>query len=296
MATSARTTPTALPPTAATRPRFGEARRFLRHRGAVIGFVVLLFMVLVALFAGQIATADPGALAPQNRLQPPSAAHLFGTDNFGRDLFSRVVFGAQISLIVGATVSVITFLTGTLVGLLAGYYRRLDGPLMRVMDSMMAFPGIVLAIAIMAAMGPSMLNVIITLSIVYTPRVARLVRSVVLTIREMQYVEAARCIGTANERILLRHILPNCLSPLIVQSTFVFAEAVLGEAGLSFLGVGVPPYIPTWGNILGESRTYLREAPWTMLFPGIALSLTVMALNLLGDGVRDLIDPRLRRL
>ena len=272
------------------------ARMMRRHKGIPVGGLVLLAVVIVALAAPLVTGIDPLALNPRGRLSPPSGQHLFGTDNFGRDVYSRTVWGARLSLEIGFLVSALTVLSGTTVGLLAGYFRGLDTPIMRLMDSMMAFPGIVLAIGLMAALGPSKYNVVTALTVVYTPRMARVVRSVVLTIREMQFVEAAQAQGTSNPRILLRHILPNCLSPLIVQGTFIFAEAVLGEASLSFLGAGTPPYIPSWGNMLGEARAYLRDAPWTMLFPGLSLTLTVLALNLLGDGIRDVLDPRFRKV
>lgn len=268
----------------------------VRHKGMPVGGLVLFAVVIIALAAPLLSGIDPTALNPRGRLAPPSGQHLFGTDNFGRDVFSRTVWGARLSLEIGFLVAALTALLGTLVGLMAGFFRRCDTPIMRLMDSMMAFPGIVLAIGLMAALGPSIYNVVTALTVVYTPRLARVVRSIVLSIREMQFVEAARAQGTSNARILLRHILPNCLSPLIVQGTFIFAEAVLGEASLSFLGAGTPPYIPSWGNMLGEARAYLRDAPWTMLFPGLALTLTVLALNLLGDGIRDVLDPRLRKV
>jgi peptide/nickel transport system permease protein len=277
--------------------------RFLRHRSAVVGAVILILVVLVALLAPVLMNHDPTLATPQARFArplteaapPAEGVYIFGTDNLGRDVYSRVVKGSQVSLLVGLGVSLATVICGAFIGLLAGYFKRLDNPLMRVMDSMMAFPGVILALAIMSVRGPSVGNVILALSIVYTPRFARVVRSVVLTIRELQYVEAAHALGISNGRIMLRHILPNCLSPMIVQATFVFAEAVLGEAGLSFLGVGTPPEIPSWGQMLGDARNFLAQAPWTMIAPGAALMVTVLGLNLLGDGIRDLLDPRLRR-
>ncbi|MGE3270518.1 MAG: ABC transporter permease [Chloroflexota bacterium] len=279
--------------------------RFLRHRSAVLGAGILTAVVLIALLVqvGLLTNHDPTLAVPQSRFAAPMSAaappatgtYILGTDNLGRDVYSRVVKGSQVSLIVGLGVSLATVLAGTCIGLLAGYFKRLDSPLMRLMDSMMAFPGVILALAIMSVRGPSVENVILSLSIVYTPRFARVVRSVVLTIRELQYIEAAHALGIGNVRIMLRHILPNCVSPMIVQATFVFAEAVLGEAGLSFLGVGTPPDIPSWGQMLGDARNFLAQAPWTMIAPGAALMVTVFGLNTLGDGIRDLLDPRLRR-
>jgi peptide/nickel transport system permease protein len=273
-----------------------RSHQFFRHRSAVVGAVIVLLVLVVALGANLLATHDPLFLDPVARLQAPGPEHVLGTDNFGRDTYSRVVFGSRVSLAVGIGVSLGTVLFGTLIGLVTGYFRRVDAVLMRVMDGLMAFPGVILAVGIMAAVGPSMWNVIFALTVVDTPRLARVVRSVVLTVRELQYVEAALAIGVGTPRILGRHILPNCLAVLIVQGTFIFAQAVLGEAGLSFLGVGTPPYIPSWGNMLGEARAYLATAPWTMLAPGAALMLAVLGLNLVGDGIRDLLDPRLRRL
>jgi peptide/nickel transport system permease protein len=259
-----------------------------------VGALLLLLILLMAIAAPVLTPFDPQVVAPEQRLAPPSGAHLAGTDNFGRDLFSRTVYGARVSLLVGGLVAIVATLIGTILGLIAGYYPRIDRLLMRLMDSLMAFPAVVLAVAIMAAVGPQVSNVVIALSVVYMPRIARLVRSVVLVVREMQYIEAARSVGLQDGRILLRHILPNCLSVLSVQSTFIFAEAVLAEAALSFLGVGTPPSIPSWGIILGEARTYIRDAPWMMLLPGICLSITVLGLNVMGDGLRDLLDPRQR--
>ena len=279
-----------------SRPRATRWPAFFRHRSAVVGGAVLFAVVLVALLAPVLATQSPTLLAGEIRLQAPSPAHLFGTDNQGRDAYSRTVFGAQVSLQVAFGVALITVLFGVTIGLVAGYFRRADPPLMRIMDGLMAFPGVILAVAIMAAIGPRKENVIVALAVVYVPRLARVVRSVVLGVRELQYIEAARTVRAGTPRILLRHILPNCLAAVIVQSTFIFCDAVLGEAGLSFLGVGTPPEIPSWGNMLGEARAYLPTAPWTMLAPGAALMIAVLGLNLLGDGMRDLLDPRLRRL
>ena len=270
--------------------------RLFRHRGAVLGVVIVAAILLVAVAAPILARHDPLFLDANIRLQAPNAAYPFGTDNQGRDTYSRVVFGARLSLLVGVGVALLTLLIGTTVGLLAGFYRRFDSVIMRVMDGLMAFPGVILAIAIMAAIGPRVENVIVALTVVYTPRLARVMRSAVLQLRELQYVEAAQAIGVGPPRLLVRHILPNCMAILIVQSTFIFADAVLGEASLSFLGAGTPPEIPSWGNMLGDARQYLARAPWTMLAPGAALMLAVLGLNLLGDGVRDLLDPRLRRL
>lgn len=266
-----------------------------RNKRMVIGGVLLLFVLLAGILAPWLAAQDPNTVRPEIRLAVPSGSHYFGTDNMGRDLYSRTVHGARTSLEVGGFVALLAALAGTLCGLLSGYYRRVDLLLMRIMDGMMAFPGIVLAVGIMAALGPHVANVIVALSVVQTPRVVRVVRSVAMSIRHMQYVEAAQSVGGSDTRILLRHILPNCISPLIVQATFIFGEAVLGEASLSFLGVGAPPEVASWGTILGEARVYIRNAPWMMFLPGSALTLTVLALNLVGDGIRDWLDPRLRR-
>ena len=263
----------------------------LQRWSIMIGGALLLVVLAVTALAPIITPFDPNLVRPEIQFIRPNSVHLFGTDNFGRDLFSRTVYGARNSLLIGSSVVLMSCLLGTIGGLLAGFYRRLDTVLMGAMDSLMAFPGIVLAVAIMAAIGPRLQNVIIALGIVQIPRVTRLVRSVVFTIVHTQYIEAGRAIGMSDIRILLRHILPNCVSPLIVQATFIFGLAVLGEASLSFLGVGAPPYIPSWGNILGEARVYVRDAPYMMLFPGLALSITILGLNLIGDGIRDWLDP-----
>ncbi|MGI6035404.1 MAG: ABC transporter permease [Limnochordia bacterium] len=275
-------------------PRRDFFRRLLDSRLAVLGLALTGLMVMIAILAPVLALYDPLAINVTHRLQGPSWEHPFGTDNFGRDLFSRVLLGARLSLKVGVYVVVFTSLFGTLIGLIAGYYPRLDNVVMRVMDSLMAFPAILLAIAIMAALGPSEFNVVIALGIVYTPRTSRVVRGSVLALKERDFIEAARGAGARDGRILFLHILPNCLSPLIVQATFIFAYAILAEAGLSFVGAGPPPPTPSWGNILSEGRSYMRVAPWITLFPGLAIAITVLGLNLAGDGLRDVLDPRLR--
>jgi len=262
-----------------------------QHESLIIGGMLLGVVLAVAILAPVIAPYDPNLIRPEIRLMRPNAGHLFGTDNFGRDLFSRTVYGARNSLLVGVSVLLVSCLLGAAVGLLAGYYPRSDASLMGIMDSLMAFPGIVLAVAIMAAIGPRLENVVVALGVVQIPRVTRVVRSVVLTIVHTQYIEAGRAIGLSDRRLLLRHILPNCIAPLIVQGSFIFGFAVLGEASLSFLGVGAPPYIPSWGNILGEARVFVRDAPYMMLLPGLALSLAILGLNLIGDGLRDWLDP-----
>jgi peptide/nickel transport system permease protein len=266
----------------------------LRRREAVAGGVIMLLMLAVALAAPWLATHDPTRLNPIERLRAPSEAYRFGTDDFGRDVYSQVIYGARTSLLVGGMVMAGSSLLGVILGLAAGYYRTLDSLLMRITDGLMAFPGIVLAIALMASLGPQVANVVIALTVVYMPRMARLIRSAVLVARELLYVEAARASGAPDRRIALMHILPNCIPPLIVQGTFIFAYAVLAEATLSFLGVGAPPYIPSWGNVISGGRLFIREAPWVTLFPGIAIVITCLGLNLFGDGLRDALDPRLR--
>jgi peptide/nickel transport system permease protein len=266
-----------------------------RRKITLVGVAIMTIVVIVGLAAPFIA-GNPTHMDVAARLARPSPTHWFGTDDVGRDVWSRVVYGARLSLLVGGAVVVFSFVVGVTCGLLAGYYRTLDNPVMRVMDGLMAFPAIILAIALMASLGPSVINVIIAIGVVYSPRVARVVRGSVLVIRETSYVEAARALGVADAGLLVRHVLPNCLSPVIVQASFVFAAAVLTEAALSFLGVGVPPYIPSWGNILSEGRLYMQQAPWLVLYPGTAIMLTIFGLNLFGDGLRDLLDPKIRGL
>jgi peptide/nickel transport system permease protein len=238
-----------------------------------------------------IAPVDPNKLAMRYRFLPPSWDHLFGTDNFGRSLWSRVVWGAQLSMIIGASVVVINAVFGTLIGAVAGYFRPLDNVLMRLNDALMAFPAVLLAIGVTSVLGPSVNDVIIALGIVYTPRTARIVRSSVIVLREMEYVQAAVAAGAGHWRILRQHILPNAMAPLIVQLSFLFAYAVLTEATLSFLGVGAVPPTPTWGNIMAEGRLQFNEYPHSVLFPGVLLAFAVLSVNMLGDGLRDTLDP-----
>jgi len=274
--------------------RLAWIRRLGRNRNITVGAAMLAVIVLAALLAGAMSTHDPRRLNPAERLKAPSARNLLGTDEFGRDVYSLVLHGAQISLLVGASTMLLTSLGGIAIGLVAGYYRRVDPVLMRVMDGLMAFPAILLAIALMAARGPGVGNVIFALSVVYTPRTAMLIRSTVLSLRELDYVQAARALGRRDLIIAFRHILPNCVGPLLVQASFIFAYAILAEAILGFLGVGVPPYVPSWGNVIASGKNVIREAFWVSLFPGLALTLSGLALNLLGDGLRDVLDPRLR--
>jgi peptide/nickel transport system permease protein len=284
----------ALPHAVTTRRAAPSWLRLLaRRRSTLIGLGLVGVALVVGLLAPLLA-GDPLRIDVARRLTAPGQAHWFGTDDVGRDVWSRVVYGARLSLLVGVAVVLFSFSVGMTAGLSAGYFRRLDNPVMRVMDGLMAFPAIILAIALMASLGPSVLNVVVAIGIVYAPRVARIVRGSVLVIRETAYVEAARALGASDVVVVARHVLPNCLSPVIVQASFVFAAAVLTEAALSFLGVGVPPYVPSWGNILAEGRLYLQQAPWLVLYPGGAIMLTIFGLNLLGDGLRDLLDPRLR--
>ena len=271
------------------------AAEFLRrHPTIVVGAILLLLVILAAIMAPYV-TRDPILLEPINRLKPPSAEFWMGTDSLGRDIFARTVHGARISLLVGLTVAIISVFSGLVIGLLAGYFNRVDAVVMRVMDGVMAIPAILLAIALVALLGASVKVVIIAIAIPEIPRVTRLVRSVVLSVRDLPYVEAARSNGTRVAKLLRRHILPSTAAPLIVQGTFICASAILTEAGLSFLGAGTPPEIPTWGNMIASSRLYLQIAPWTIFAPGICLALVVLAVNLLGDGLRDRLDPRISR-
>ena len=265
-----------------------------RNPTIVIGATLLLFMVFLAVFAPWL-VGDPLAMAPANRLRPPSAQHFFGTDHLGRDMLSRTVYGARVSMVVGVSVAFLSICIGLGIGLAAGYFRRVDAIVMRFMDGLMAIPGILLAIALVALTKASVWVVIVAITIPEIPRVVRLVRSVVLSVREQPDVDAAIAGGSRSAKIILRHILPATLNPLIVQATYISASAILVEAGLSFLGAGVPPEIPTWGNMIAAARGRLGVAPWTIFFPGLCLALVVLAVNLLGDGLRDRLDPRIAR-
>lgn len=266
-----------------------------RHPTAVVGGAVLLAMILIAVFAPYLLTKDPTAVAPLLRAREPSAQAWFGTDTLGRDLYSRVVFGARVSLIVGGTVAFLACAIGLVIGLVSGYVRWIDTVLMRIMDGMMCIPSILLAIALMALTRASIGNVIVAITITEIPRVARFVRSVVLPLREQTFVEAAVVCGTTTRMIMLRHILPNVLGPLVVQATFICSSAILFEAALSFLGVGTPSYIPSWGNIIADGRAVWQLKPYIVLFPSIFLCVSVLAMNLLGDGIQDLLDPHKQR-
>jgi len=270
-------------------------RRLLKRKTVAAGLIVLLIFVLLAVFAPMIAPYSPSKLSIVNRLKPPSELYWFGTDEFGRDVFSRTIYAGRLSLLVGAAVVALSALIGITLGLLAGFFQKLDTPIARLIDAMMAFPDILLAIALVAALGPSLTTVIIALAVVYSPRLARIVRASTLVIRELPYVEAAKALGIPTFHIMTRHVLRNLVSPILVQCTFLFASAMLAEAGLSFLGLGVSPEIPTWGTMISAGRQYIGQADWMTYFPGFAIILSVLSLQMVGDGLRDMLDPRLRR-
>jgi peptide/nickel transport system permease protein len=280
--------------TLAPRRRFVLLNRLARHRSFQIGLTLVMILALAAIFAPLLTSVDPSSMKVRFRFKPPSSAFPFGTDNFGRDIFTRVLYGARVSLWIGFVVALISGLFGAAFGILAAQYRRLDPFVMRVMDALMSFPAILLALGVTAALGPRMESVMVALTVAYLPAGVRLVRASALVVRELDYVEAARIAGASDGRIMLRHILPNSVSPLLVHVTFVFAYAILAEAALSFLGVGVPPPTASWGNIIAEGRDYATEAWWVMLFPGLGITLAALGLNLLGDGLRDVLDPRLK--
>ncbi|WP_426425036.1 ABC transporter permease [Bradyrhizobium genosp. A] len=269
---------------------------FLRgHPTVAIGGALLLMLVLIAVFAPYLWTVDPTALAPAKRTRAPSAAYWFGTDVLGRDIYSRVLFGARVSLTVGLSVAIFASVAGLAIGMVSGFVRWADGILMRFMDGLMSIPPILLAIALMALTRGSVGNVILAITIAEIPRVSRLVRSVVLSLREQPYVDAAVACGTRTPMIILRHILPNTLAPMLVQATYICASAMITEAILSFIGAGTPPTIPSWGNIMAEGRALWQVKPYIVFFPAAFLSVTVLAVNLLGDGLRDALDPRMAK-
>jgi peptide/nickel transport system permease protein len=266
-----------------------------RHPTIFVGGLLILVMIFIAIFAPWLGTKDPTALAPARRTREPSALYWFGTDMLGRDVYSRVMYGSRVSLLVGFSVAVCASVLGTFIGLVSGFVRALDAVIMRIMDGLMSIPPILLAIALMALTRASVQNVIIAISIAEFPRVSRLVRGVVLSLREQPYVEAAVASGTRVPVIIWKHILPNTLAPLMVQATFVCAAAMITEATLSFIGAGTPPIIPSWGNIMAEGRALWQVKPYIVFFPALFLSVTVLAVNLLGDGLRDALDPRLAK-
>ena len=270
-------------------------RRLFRRRLVLFAALLLLAIVLLAVFAPLVSPYSPTGMRVAQRLRPPSAVNWFGTDEFGRDVLTRIIHGGRASLGIGLAVVVLSIAAGATLGLISGYFKALDGFIMRIVDAMMSLPDILLAIFLVAVLGASAGNVILALAIVYTPRVVRVVRASTLVVREMPFVEAARVLGVSTWRILTRHILLNVASPILVQATFIFAYAVLAEAGLSFLGVGVPPETPTWGTMIAAGQQYADRAMWVVLFPGLAIVLSALSLQLLGDGLRDMLDPKLRK-
>lgn len=266
-----------------------------QHPSLAVGAIILAVLALSAIAAPLLTGFDPIALNPVDRLKPPGAAHLFGTDMLGRDVYARTLYGGRTSLIVGCTAAVLTGIIGLAIGLIAGFNRFVDSILMRVMDGLMAIPGILLAIALATILGGGIGTIVVATTVPEVPVMARLVRSLVLSIREQLFIEAARAVGTRPTIIVIRHVLPNTLAPLLVQGTYVCGIAILVEAYLSFLGAGIPPELPSWGNVMAEGRTFILIAPWVTLIPGIFVAATVLALNLLGDTLRDLLDPRMSR-
>lgn len=275
---------------------YGAWRALKKNKLAVIGACIILVFILCALLAPLLKPEGFDAENLSARLKPPSGAHWFGTDDFGRDIFTRILYGARISLWVGFSSVTGAIIVGTVLGILAGFYGRwIDMIISRLFDIMLAFPSILLAIAIVAVLGPSLQNALIAIATVNIPNFGRLVRSKVLSIKEEEYILAARAIGMKDSRILLRHILPNSLAPIIVQGTLSIATAILDAAALGFLGLGAQPPHPEWGRMLSDSRQYITDAPWTVIFPGLAIALTVLGFNLLGDGVRDALDPKMKK-
>ncbi len=289
---SAPALPEVLPP----RKKRGRAATFIyRNPTVFVGGLLLFIIFFIAIFAPYLGTVDPTALAPAKRTRPPSSIYWFGTDMLGRDVYSRVLFGTRISLAVGFSVAILSSVIGLFIGLVSGFIRAIDAVVMRIMDGLMSIPSILLAIALMSLYRGSWENVVIAITVAEVPRVSRLVRGVVLSLREQPYVEAAVASGTRVPKIMWKHILPNTLAPIIVQATFICASAMITEAILSFIGAGTPPIIPSWGNIMAEGRALWQVKPYIVFFPAAFLSVTVFAVNLLGDGLRDALDPRLAK-
>jgi len=278
-----------------TGPWLDAWRNFRKSKIAVVGMAIVLFFILVAFLAPWLAPEGINDQSPADRLQPPSSAHWLGTDDFGRDILSRIIYGARISLSVGFLSVVLSVVVGSMLGIVAGYYGRwVDMIISRVFDIMLAFPSILLAIAIVAVLGPSLQNALIAIAIINVPNFGRLIRSKVLSIKEEEYISAAKAIGMKDARILFSHILPNSMAPVIVQGTLAVATAILEAAALGFLGLGAEPPMPEWGKMLADSKDYLQSAPWTMIFPGLSIMLTVLGFNLMGDGLRDALDPKMK--
>lgn len=273
----------------------GFLRLLLARRSVLIALIVFLIIVALCLFAQWVAPANPAKMSVRARLSPPFGDYLLGADAYGRDMVSRLLYAGRTSLTIGFGVAALSTLVGIFIGLLAGFFRRLDAPLSRLIDAMMAFPDILLAIALVSILGGSMINVIIALTIVYVPRFARISRASTLVIRELPFVEAARALGSSTRYVIINHVLRNIVSPITVQATFIFAYAMLAEAGLSFLGVGIDPETPTWGTMINEGRQFIDQAAFLILFPGIAISISVLSLQIIGDGLRDALDPRLAK-
>ncbi|MBL1241769.1 MAG: ABC transporter permease [OCS116 cluster bacterium] len=267
----------------------------IQRRSVLICLAILAVFIFGAVMAEIISPYSPKDMSVRNRLASPDGTWLLGTDEFGRDVLTRLIYAGRVSLTVGIGVATLSSVMGIILGLLAGFFRKLDAPMSRFIDAMMAFPDILLAISLVAALGGSIFNVVLALSIVYAPRIARTVRASTLVIRELAYVEAAHALGTSTWRILVFHILRNMVSPIIVQATFIFAYAMLAEAGLSFLGVGINPETPTWGTMINAGRQYIGIADWMILAPGIAITLCALSLQIVGDGLRDALDPRLSK-
>ncbi len=281
------------PSSAAFETKFLEL--LFARRAVLCALIIFAIIALLCAFAPVVAPSDPAKMSVRDRLTAPGADFILGADAFGRDVASRLLFAGRVSLSVGLGVAALSSLVGIVLGLCAGFFRQLDAPLSRLIDAMMAFPDILLAIALVSILGGSAVNVILALAIVYAPRIARIVRASTLVIRELPFVEAATALGVSTPAVMVRHVLPNILSPIIVQATFIFAYAMLAEAGLSFLGVGIDPSTPTWGTMINEGRQYIDQAAFLILYPGVAISISVLVLQLIGDGLRDALDPRLAK-